>query len=83
MTLRELVDGDARTVRTYDYSDATVLVADLQIADDRVDIDVVDGTGIIVVDRDDGSHQYEFDVPAGDVTKAIINNGVVTIEVAR
>lgn len=83
MTLRELANDDQRAVRTYDYSDATVLVADLRLSDDQLDLDVVDGTGIVVVSRDGQEHQYEFDVPAGDVTKAIINNGVVTIEVAR
>lgn len=83
MTLRELADGDHRVVRTYEYEDATMLVADLRIPDDHLSVDVVDGTGIIVVTHDGDERQYEVDVPDGEVTKAIINNGVVTIEVAR
>lgn len=83
MTLKELTSGDARTVRTYEYDDSTVLVADLRLPDERIDLDVVGDTGIVVVTAGDTEHQYEFQLPAGDVTKAIINNGVVTVEVTQ
>lgn len=83
MTLKELTSGDSRTVRTYEYEDDTVLVADLRLPDERLDLDIVGDTGIVVVTTDDTEHQYEFQLPAGDVTKAIINNGVVTIEITQ
>lgn len=83
MTLRELTSGDSRTVRTYEYDDSTVLVADLRLPDERLDLDIIGDTGIVVVTADGTEHQYEFELPAGDVTKAIINNGVVTIEVTQ
>lgn len=82
MNLEELASGEQRAVRTYEYDDSTTLVADLRIPDEKLSLDVVDGTGIIVVTGDGEERQFEFDLPAGDVTKAIINNGVVTIEVA-
>ncbi|WP_254545067.1 DUF7127 family protein [Halomarina pelagica] len=62
-------------IRRYDYEDAVVFAADLGHVGDA-DVDVVDGTAIVVV----GDQQYEFDVPAGDA-QAFIKNGVVTIEV--
>lgn len=83
MTLRELTNGDSRTVHTVEYDDSTVLVADLRIPDENLDLDVVGQTGIIIVTADGEERQFEFDLPAGDVTKAIINNGVVTIEVRQ
>lgn len=83
MTLKELTSGDSRTVRTYEYEDDTVLVADLRLPDERLDLDIVGDTGIVVVTTDGTEHQYEFQLPPGDVTKAIINNGVVTIEITQ
>lgn len=71
--IRGDVDGIART---YEYDDETVLVADFGAVDGHVD--VVDGTAIIVVDAE----QHEFDVPAG-ASRAIMNNGIVTIEMER
>ncbi|CQH58746.1 uncharacterized protein HHUB_2817 [Halobacterium hubeiense] len=76
----EQLDAPARR---FDYGDETVLVADLGVSDDAVTIDVVDETVILVVEADDETRQHEFDVPAGTVAKALINNGVVTVEVER
>jgi hypothetical protein len=72
-SIRGDVDG---VVRHYEYDDTDVLVADFGFVSGTVD--VVDGTAIVVVDDD----QYEFDVPAG-VARAVMNNGVVTVEVER
>lgn len=72
-TIRGDTDGMART---YEYEDETVLVADFGSADGHVD--VVDGTAIVVIDGE----QFEFDVPVG-ASRAIMNNGIVTIEVER
>lgn len=76
----EQLDAPARR---FDYGDETVLVADLGVADDAVSIDVVDETVILVVETDEEPRQHEFDVPTGTVSKALINNGVVTVEVER
>jgi hypothetical protein len=64
-------------VRRYDYADRTVFAADLGPGAEG-DVDVVDGTAIVVVDEE----QYEFDVPARDA-QAFIKNGVVTVEMSR
>lgn len=69
-SIRGEVDG---LVRRYEYDDSAVLVADFGPVDGAVD--VVDGTAMVVVDDD----QYEFEV-GEDVDRAIMNNGVVTIE---
>ncbi|MCG1003620.1 MULTISPECIES: hypothetical protein [Halobacterium] len=69
--------------RRFDYGDETVLVADLGPGeDDGVSVDVVDDTVLVVVDGDEPA-QHEFDVPEGAVAKALINNGVVTVEVQQ
>lgn len=72
-SIRSEVDG---LVRRYEYDDSAVLVADFGPVDGAVD--VVDGTAMVVVDDD----QYEFEV-GEDVDRAIMNNGVVTIETER
>ncbi|MFC7154414.1 hypothetical protein ACFQPA_02960 [Halomarina halobia] len=64
-------------IRRYDYEDSVVFAADLGGVRDA-DVDVVDGTAIIVID----GQQYEFAVPDGDA-QAFIKNGVVTIEVKQ
>jgi len=76
----EKLDAPARR---FDYGDETVLVADLGVDDDAVSVDVVDETVIIVVETDGETRQHEFDAPTGAVSKALINNGVVTVEVQR
>lgn len=72
-SMRADVDGP---VRQYEYGDETVLVADFGPVSGSVD--VVDGTAIVVVDGE----QHEFSVPAG-AARAVMNNGVVSIEVER
>jgi len=72
-SIRSEVDG---LVRRYEYDDSAVLVADFGPVDGAVD--VVDGTAMVVVDDD----QYEFEI-GEDVDRAIMNNGVVTIETER
>lgn len=72
-SIRDEVDG---VVRQYEYDDRTVIVADFGFVDGSVD--VVDGTAIVVIEPD----QYEFEVPDA-VDSAIMNNGVVTIDMER
>lgn len=67
-------------VRRYDRDDGVDVVADFGRAAD-VSVDLVDGTAILVVEREE-SVQRELELPDGEA-KAFINNGVVTIEVKR
>jgi hypothetical protein len=67
------VDG---AVRHYEYDESAVIVADFGPVEGAVD--VVDGTAMVFVDDD----QYEFDVPE-HVDRAVMNNGVVTLEMER
>jgi hypothetical protein len=78
-----LTDTTDAPTRRYDYGDETVLIADLGVADDAVTVDVVDETVILVLEADGEPVQHEFDAPAGSVEKALINNGVVTVEVTQ
>ncbi|GGN15884.1 DUF7127 family protein [Halarchaeum nitratireducens] len=70
-------------VERYDYDGETVVVADTPFADERVAVDVVDGTAIVVVTGDDEDAQHEIELPAGEVARAFINNGIITVEVKR
>lgn len=71
------VDGDVDgMVRHYEYDEDDVLVADFGSVTGSVD--VVDETAIVVV----GDSQYEFEVPAS-ASRAIMNNGIVTVEMER
>jgi len=80
-TFAERLDAPARR---FDYDDETVLVADLGAgSDEGVSVDVADETVLVVVEDGDEPLQHEFDVPDGSVAKALINNGVVTVEVER
>lgn len=75
MTNQQRVADSDGPLRRYDYTDRTVFAADLGAGVDA-DVDVVDGTAMVVV----GDRQFEFDVPAGRA-QAFIKNGVVTVEV--
>ncbi|WP_254841236.1 DUF7127 family protein [Natronomonas marina] len=72
-SIRGDVDG---VVRQFDYEAESVVAVDLGHVDGTVDI--VDGTAIVVV----GDEQHEFEVPAG-ASRAVMNNGIVSIEVER
>lgn len=72
-SIRTEIDGP---VRRYEYEDESVIVADLGPVEGSVDI--VDGTAIVVVDDE----QFEFEVPNG-TDRAVINNGIVSIEMER
>ncbi|MEE6209943.1 hypothetical protein U3A55_07235 [Salarchaeum sp. III] len=82
MKERTSVSEHGEMVRQYDYDDRTVVAADLGTSADDVSVDIVDDTAILV-DETGESRQREFDIPTGDVAKATITNGVVTIEVER
>jgi hypothetical protein len=83
MNLDSLTDTTDAPTRRYDYGDESVLVADLGVADDAATIDVVDDTVILVLETDSEPVQHELEAPEGTVEKALINNGVVTVEVTQ
>ena len=66
-------------LRRQDYDEEILFVADLGTEIGDATVDAVDGTAIVVTEDDE---QREFALPEG-VRAATINNGVLTIEVAR
>ena len=73
---QQAVDGVA--VRQFEYEDDVVLAADVGVGD--ASVDVVGDTVIVVVDGE----QHEFDAPEGSGdAEADVNNGILTVEVAR
>lgn len=77
MTLDQFTRGDEQIARRYEYEDGSVLAVDFGTASTDADVDVVDGT-VIVVDDDD---QYELELPDGAVdANTFIRNGVLTVE---
>jgi hypothetical protein len=66
-------------LRRQDYNEGILFVADLGTEIGDAAVDVVDGTAIVVTEDDE---QREFALPEG-VRAATVNNGVLTIEVAR
>lgn len=78
MELQAFARQSERFVRTYEYDDRTVVVADLG-GDGTVD--VADDTVIVVLEDDE---QFELELPAGaGSATAFMNNGVLTIEVSE
>lgn len=75
MELEQQTVGDA-TIRRFDYDDATVFAADFGLDGT---VDVVGDTAIVVA----GNDQYDISLPESDGVTALINNGVLTIEVNR
>lgn len=64
-------------MRTYEYDDSAVIVADLADAPAEPTVDVVDGTAIVVFD----DRQFEIDLPDdGSVAHTFMKNGVLSIE---
>lgn len=78
MNHQQFAGGNERFVRRYDYGDGWAIAADLRVADDAVDVDVVGQTAIVVVEANGRVSETEFDLP-GDATRVDVNNGVLTI----
>ncbi|AUX08103.1 hypothetical protein AArcSl_0450 [Halalkaliarchaeum desulfuricum] len=74
------IDRDEGFLRRYDYGDRVVIAADLPVADEAVDVDVVGDTAIVVIERNGRIAESELDLPHGE-TSAGVNNGVLTIEI--
>ncbi|MFC6785500.1 Hsp20/alpha crystallin family protein [Halobaculum halobium] len=80
MNQHNTVDRRERFLRRYDYDDGTVIAADLNAADEDVTVDTVDGTAIVVIAREDGraDEEFEFELP-GSAASVDIENAVLTI----
>ena len=70
--------GEERFIRRYEYEDGWVVAADLPVADENVDVDVVGTTAIVVADTDAGMAEAEFELP-GAAANVDVHNGVLTI----
>lgn len=73
---------EERFIRRYDYDDQWVFAADLPVDDDRIDVDVVGTTAIVVVDHGDRVSEAEFELPGTDAT-VDTTNGVLTITIQK
>jgi HSP20 family molecular chaperone IbpA len=82
MSIKQLADEDERIVRRYEYEDSWVLAADVGLADEDVNVDVVGTTAIVVAESDGDVSEAEFELP-GENASVSTNNGVLTITVER
>ncbi|MGQ4555112.1 DUF7127 family protein [Halobellus sp. GM3] len=82
MSTKQLAGGDERIVRRYEYEDSWVLAADVGLAAEDIDVDVVGTTAIVVGERDGEVSEAEFELPGEDASVST-NNGVLTITVEK
>jgi len=75
MVRHQYAGEDERFVRRYDYDDEWMIAADVGVGDDRMRIDVVGETAIVLVDEETA---MEFDLP-GSVESVDTNNGVLVV----
>ncbi|RCU48223.1 Hsp20/alpha crystallin family protein [Haloplanus salinus] len=75
MVRQQYAGEDERFVRRYDYDDEWVIAADVGVGDDRLRVDVVGGTAIVLVDEET---TMEFDLP-GSAESVDTNNGVLVV----
>ena len=75
MVRQQYAGEDERFVRRYDYDDEWVIAADLGVDGDRLDVDVVGETAIVLVDEETA---MEFDLP-GSAESVDTNNGVLVV----
>lgn len=82
MNQTKAIGRDGRFVRRYEYDDHWLVVADLPVADEDVEFDIVGSTAIVVVDHGDRLSEAELELPGSGAT-ATVNNGVLSIRVAK
>jgi HSP20 family molecular chaperone IbpA len=82
MSTQQFAGANDRFLRRYEYDNSWVVAADLGVADDAVDVDILGTTAILVVDTGDRVAEMEFELPGTDADVAI-QNGVLTITVAK
>ncbi|WP_248896777.1 DUF7127 family protein [Haloplanus halobius] len=76
MVRQQYTGKDGQFVRRYDYEDQWLIAADIGVDDDRLDIDIVDETAIVVVN---GETEAEFDLP-GSAESVDTNHGILVVE---
>ena len=81
MKLTQSTGGDA-LFRRYDYGDRWVVAADVGVDDERIHVDTVGDTAIVVIETDEESTESEFELP-GSADSVSVTNGVLTIEGER
>ncbi|WP_049986955.1 Hsp20/alpha crystallin family protein [Halobellus rufus] len=82
MSIKQQAGGDERMVRRYEYEDSWVLAADVGVADEDLDVDVVGTTAIVVAETGGDVSETEFELPGSDASVAT-NNGILTITVEK
>lgn len=83
MTTHQRSISEEQFGRVYEYEDNLVVALDIADAGGEVAVDTVGETAIVVVEAVDGSsNETEFELP-GAAQETTVNNGVLTIEVAR
>ena len=82
MTQSQTTGRDERFLRRYEYDDHWLVVADLPVDDENVEFDIVGSTAIVVVDHGDRLSEAELELPGSEAT-ATVNNGVLSIQVAK
>jgi HSP20 family molecular chaperone IbpA len=71
--------GDGSLLRRYEYDDGWVVAADVGVDDEAISVDTVGDTAIVVIERDEGPAESEFELP-GEARSVSVSNGVLTIE---
>jgi len=82
MSSKQLAGENERIVRRYEYDDCWVLAADVGLASDDIDVDIVGTTAIVVADTGEQVSETEFELP-GEEASVATNNGVLTITVEK
>ena len=83
MTTHQRRISDEEFGRVYEYDDSLVVALDLADAEGEVAVDTVGETAIVVVEEPDGTtSESEFELP-GEALSTSVNNGVLTVEVAK
>jgi HSP20 family molecular chaperone IbpA len=82
MSVQQFAGSNDRFLRRYEYDDSWVIAADLGVADDDVDVDIVGTTAIVVIDAGDQVAETEFELPGTDADVAV-QNGILTITIAK
>jgi len=82
MNNTQSVSRDDRLLRQYEYDDEWVLAADLAVGDGSVEYDLIGDTLILVVEDENDITETELDLP-GDEADVAVNNGVLTVQVAK
>jgi len=81
MSLKRISEREDVFARHYQYDEGAVLAVDLGV-DGDASVDVLDDVAIVVVDGDEETGQFEFDLPDSGA-EVFITNGVLSIEVEQ